>query len=278
MSWLDPFAGPLRRRARATLSLALLVAAACADDGTTALHRAPAPRASADVAPSSFDPSQPALYVSTTDLTFAPQALGTSSAAQTVVVANAGGGLLYLGPIIASAPFAQTNNCPSILVAGGSSCTITVTYTPTAAGTQYGWLSLSSNAPVGPYGVSLTGSAFVPTPALSVTPGSIGFGTLYLGTATSGRVVKITSTGNVPVVISSATLGGANPGDFGIWNDGCSGATLAPGASCTLYVSFEPLRIGTRTATVTIAHNAAGSPSLVSLSGAGAKPPGGIIP
>jgi hypothetical protein len=43
-------------------------------------------------------------------------------------------------------------------------------------------------------------------------------------------------------------------------------------------VSFEPLRIGTRTATVAIAHNAAGSPSLVSLSGAGAKPPGGIIP
>jgi hypothetical protein len=275
MSWLDPFAGPMRRRARATLSFVLLVAAACADDGATAPHRAPAPRASADVAPS--DVGGPIIYISTPDLTFARQPVGTSSAAQTVVVANGGGGLLYLSLITTTAPFAQTNNCPYVL-AGYDSCTINVVYTPTAAGTQYGWLSIVSNASSGGAGVSLTGSAFVPTPALSVTPGSIGFGTLYLGTATSGRVVKITSTGNVPVVISSATLGGANPGDFGIWNDGCSGATLAPGASCTLYVSFEPLRTGTRTATVTIAHNAAGSPSLVSLSGAGAKPPGGIIP
>ena len=274
MSWLDPFAGPMRRRARATLSLALLVAAACGDDGTTALHRAPAPRASADVAPSTVGPI---VYISTSDLTFAPQPLGTSSAAQTVVVANNGGGLLYLSLITTTPPFAQTNNCPYILVEGAS-CTITVVYTPTAAGPQYGWLSVVSNASSGGAGVSLAGSGFVPTPALSVTPGSIGFGTLYLGTATSGRVVKITSTGNVPVVISSATLGGANPGDFGIWNDGCSGATLTPGASCTFLVSFEPLRIGTRTATVAIAHNAAGSPSLVSLSGAGAKPPGGIIP
>jgi len=274
MSWLDRFAGPIRRRARAPLSLALLVVAACADDGATAPHRTPAARASADYAPSSV---QPVVYLSTDNLTFAPQALGTSSAAQTVVVANNGGGLLYLGPIIANAPFAQTNNCPYVL-AGFDSCTITVWYTPTASGTQYGWLSISSNAPVGPYGVTLTGSGYVATPALSVTPTSMGFGTLYLGTATSGRPVKITSTGNVPLVISSATLGGANPGDFGIWNDGCSGATLAPGTSCTLYVTFEPLRIGTRTATITIAHNAAGSPSVVSLSGAGAKPPGGIIP
>jgi hypothetical protein len=86
----------------------------------------------------------------------------------------------------------------------------------------------------------------------------------------------ITSTGNGPLVVSSLTLGGANPGDFSIVVDGCSGVSLPTGASCTARVSFEPFRIGARTATLSIASNT-GSPVTVSLSGAGVKS-GGYIP
>ena len=118
----------------------------------------------------------------------------------------------------------------------------------------------------------------VATPVINLTPGAIGFGSVTLGNATSGRVLKITSTGTAPLVVSSLTVGGANPGDFSIVADGCTGVSLNPGTSCTAYVSFEPLRIGARTATVTIAHNASGGPAAAALSGAGVKPAGGYIP
>ena len=104
---------------------------------------------------------------------------------------------------------------------------------------------------------------------------AIGWGGVALGNATSGRVVKITSTGNVPLLISSLNPGGANPDDFPIVSDACTGASLSPGASCTAYVSFEPLRVGGRSATITIANNA-GGPVTVSLSGTGLKPSGYI--
>jgi len=73
------------------------------------------------------------------------------------------------------------------------------------------------------------------------------------------------------------SLAGTNPGDFLIDADGCTGVPVAPNAYCIVTVSFEPLRIGARTATLNIAHNAPGGTSSVALSGAGLKPPGGWI-
>jgi hypothetical protein len=107
------------------------------------------------------------------------------------------------------------------------------------------------------------------TPAISVTPTAIGWGSVALGLATSGRVIKITSTGTAPLAVYHLILGGTNPGDFLIDTDGCSGTTLLPGASCTAYVSFEPLGLGTRTATVTIVDNAGST--TVSLRGTGVQ-------
>ena len=72
-----------------------------------------------------------------------------------------------------------------------------------------------------------------PTPWIYVTPTAIGFGSVALGLATSGRVVNIKNTGNGPFVVSSLTLGGTNPSDFSIAADGCSGASLPAGYSCT---------------------------------------------
>src|SRR5207245_2738638 len=48
--------------------------------------------------------------------------------------------------------------------------------------------------------------------------------------------------------------------------------SVAPGASCTISISFTPEATGARTATVTITDDAAGSPQLVSLVGMGIAP------
>lgn len=49
--------------------------------------------------------------------------------------------------------------------------------------------------------------------------------------------------------------------------------TVAPGSTATITVGFAPTATGARTGTVSITHNAAGSPATVSLSGTGTPPP-----
>jgi hypothetical protein len=209
-------------------------------------------------------------------LTFAPQAIGTSSASQLVTVRNNGTATVTFSSFSTSGPFRQTTDCGATLAATFVACSVWVTYTPTAAGAQSGLLTIQSDAQNSPTVVVLNGTGFVPTPGISVTPMAIGWGGVALGNATSGRVVQIRSTGNAPLIISSLTSGGTNPGDFPIVADACTGATLSPGASCAAYVSFEPLRVGARSATIAIANNA-GGPVTVSLTGTGTKS-GGYIP
>src|SRR5262245_5631279 len=205
---------------------------------------------------------------------FGSQAIGTASPAQDLAVQNIGTAPLTLGVITTTGPFTQTNTCTAPL-APNTSCTVSVRFAPTAAGSQTGKLLVPGNSQGVPPLVVLAGTGFVAAPAFTLTPTSIGFGSVLLGEESSVKQVKIKSTGNAPLVISSLTLGGTNPGDFSIWPNGCNGASLNPGASCTASVTFLPTRIGARSATVTIASNASGGPGPVALSGTGAKPAGG---
>src|SRR5205807_10672812 len=73
---------------------------------------------------------------------------------------------------------------------------------------------------------------------------------------------------------SIPTFGGTNPADFGMAaDDFCSGMTVAPGAACSMGITFTPQAAGSRRATMTINDNANGSPSLVTLSGNGLARP-----
>ncbi len=55
-------------------------------------------------------------------------------------------------------------------------------------------------------------------------------------------------------------------GDFSE-TDNCQGATVPPGASCAIQVTFTPTQTGSRTGVLTINANVAGGELTVSLSG-----------
>jgi parallel beta-helix repeat protein len=69
----------------------------------------------------------------------------------------------------------------------------------------------------------------------------------------------------------SVALGGAGASAFAIVTNGCSGSTLAPGASCIVSVKFQPTTIGDFSATLT-ADATPGGPAVVALTGTGAPP------
>jgi hypothetical protein len=97
------------------------------------------------------------------------------------------------------------------------------------------------------------------------------FGTQTINTTSAAQSVTLSNSGSAPLTITSVTLGGTNPGDFTPANQ-CplSPSTLAAGASCTISATFTPTAAGSRSASLAIADNAAGSPHTIALSGTGA--------
>jgi hypothetical protein len=214
------------------------------------------------------------LSVSPTSLSFGSIPVGTTAPAQQITVTNNGNAPVTLTGFGIGSPFAYTNSCPvsPATIAVGTSCTISVMFTPWMVGSHTGALSINSDATGSPHDVWLSGSGHVPAPAITLSSTSIGFATVKLGMSPSRRVLTVTSSGTSPLVISTVTIGGANPTDFYVGNDTCWGSTLNPGSTCTVEMFFDPWAIGIRNATLTIAHNAPGGSSTVALSGLGASP------
>ena len=79
------------------------------------------------------------------------------------------------------------------------------------------------------------------------------------------QTVTLTNTGTTALSISSLAVTGTNAGDFAE-NSTC-GSSVAAGAECTIALTFTPPATGARTATLSVADNASGSPQSVSLSG-----------
>ncbi len=94
--------------------------------------------------------------LSPTGLVFSSQPVGTSSAVQTVTLANTGKDALNITSIQATGDYAQTNTCPTAL-APSSSCTIRLTFTPTVTGARKGTVTVSDNAQGSPQVVNLSG-------------------------------------------------------------------------------------------------------------------------
>jgi hypothetical protein len=177
-------------------------------------------------------------------------------------------------------------DCPTVFpgtLAAGASCTVLITFKPTALGNRQANVSLSGNAAnTTDLTVPLTGVGIdVTDPAVGVSPTSKNFGTVN-GGASASQVFTVTNTGidptGVALTISSVSVGGANAADFVITTQTCAGAVLAQGngvagQSCTVTVQFKPGARTARAGTLVLTHNAAGptraTSTNIALTGAG---------
>ncbi|HEY0973852.1 MAG TPA: choice-of-anchor D domain-containing protein [Solimonas sp.] len=220
---------------------------------------------------------QAGITISPSPAAFGSQTVGTSSAPQTVTIRNSGSANLILGTVMRTgADFSLSNDlCSSAVLAPDASCTLQVRFSPTAAGARSGSLTVSSNAPGTPHSVALsgTGVAAPPTPAtprLSASPSPADFGTQEVGHTSSPLTVTVRNSGSGTLEIGSVGLVGAE--EFAIVDDTCANARLVAGARCVVSVTLTPSATGTRTATLRLLSNAAGSPHEITLSGSGVQP------
>jgi hypothetical protein len=210
--------------------------------------------------------------VSPSSLSFASQAVGTASAVQAVTLSNSGNAVLTISSIILAganaSDFALLNGCGSS-VGIKASCTLSVSFKPSTAGTRTATITLTDNAMGSPQKVTLTGTATGTGPVASLSPSSLVFPSQAVGATGAAQTVSLTNTGNAVLNITSITLSGANATDF-VQTSNC-GLSVAAGANCTISVSFTPASSGSRVAVLSVSDNAAGGSQSVSLSGTGAS-------
>ncbi len=208
--------------------------------------------------------------LSPSSVTFANQSVGASSPASIVTLTNTGAQSLTITSILLTGTnagdFSQTNTCGSSVSAGGS-CTISVVFKPTASGTRSASLSISDSASGSPQTVALTGTGVAP--AVSLSPTSLTFGSFAVGSSSSPMSVTLSNTGNSTLTLTSITVAGLDPSDFTQTNN--CGTSLAAATNCTINVTFTPVAAGSRTASISVADNATGSPQAVTLTGTGSS-------
>ncbi|MGH2769425.1 MAG: choice-of-anchor D domain-containing protein [Actinomycetota bacterium] len=107
------------------------------------------------------------------------------------------------------------------------------------------------------------------TATLMANPSSLTLPSQPVGSTSPPQTVTLTNQGTGNLTVSSVDVGGANAGDFAVTGDSCRGTTVAPAGSCTVQVAFTPAGAGARSASLSIASNAAGGSPSVALSGTG---------
>jgi hypothetical protein len=201
-------------------------------------------------------------------LTFASQAINSTSANQSVTVQNAGSVAAGLTTftIIGANPgdFAISSQTCGTVLQSATACQVSVTFTPQATGYRSATLQITDTATNSPQTVTLSGTGI--GAQLTVTP-SLAFGTLTLGT-NGVQAVDIENTGGLSVTLSSYTITGANPGDFSVSSTNCP-SSLAVGYSCQVNIAFAPVATESRVANLQIGNNTSVNPISVSLGGTG---------
>ena len=206
----------------------------------------------------------PAVALSATNLAFGKRVLGTTSTAKVIKLTNTGTSTLNISSITINGDFAISAKTCGTTVAAGANCTVSVTFRPTAIGIRNGTLTFNDDAPTNPQTVALTGTGT----QISLSPVSLSFGTVAVGTTSAAKSVTVTNVGTTPVTFSGFSIAGTNPGDYQISANTC-GTSLAAGGSCTVGVVFKPTAVGTRKAILRAADNGGGSPQTASLTGVG---------
>ena len=221
--------------------------------------------------------TQPQLaFTPSTGLSFAI-GIGDTTAPQALSIQNTGDATMNISGITIAgtdaARFAKSSQTCGATLAAGATCTVSVTFTPSAAGVFNAILHVADDALNNPHDANLTGTATIP--GVQTTPTSLTFPAQQDGTlgATMQVTVKNTSA-SASLKVGTLTIGGINGGSFifKAGGDACSGTTVAPGATCTVQITFRPVQIAPKSAALHIPSNAAATAN-VALLGASLAPP-----
>jgi hypothetical protein len=211
--------------------------------------------------------------LSTSSLVFGPTVDGLAQA-MTVTVTNAQSNTLPFtvigesfttNPTTGEQDFTEGNSTCIGALAPGSSCTIEVEFAPSVAGVVQAAMTIADDSSAGSHVVRLQGNGVAANTA-AANPGGLVFAAQTSGSTSASQTITVKNAGSAALNILAVTT----TAGFSVGSDGCSTAgALAPNATCTVAISFQPSSMGAFTGTLTIADDAAGGTLIIPLSGTG---------
>jgi hypothetical protein len=204
----------------------------------------------------------PVVSFSVPNISFGVQTVDVSSAPQQVTLTNSGTGNLLISKIAASGDYAQTNNCSKSIAPNGS-CTINVTFTPTAAWARTGTVIVTSNTIGPPLFLSGMGSS---GGNVTLSAQSLSFPTETVGSSSTPQSITLTNIGSAAVRIIGISL----TGDYTETNT-CQG-TLNLAANCKVTVTFTPTWSGSRSGNLVLNFGDPPALDVIPISGTGQAP------
>lgn len=187
--------------------------------------------------------------LSLADLDFGTVLLGAESAELYVRVQNAGPGAFEPASVDVSNGFRISGgSCTrGILVAPGATCSIYLTFRPTAIRGYSGTLSVTGVGDGAP-SVASTVRGAAGDPVLLADPGGVDLPDGVVGTPGARVAIDITNVGFLPTQVARISLGGAHPTDFEVLSETCRNRFVNPDSSCAIEVEFRPTAAGFRSA------------------------------
>src|SRR2546425_733438 len=207
------------------------------------------------------------LVISPSALSFGNISVGSSST-QTVTLINSGAASVTVSQArVSGTGFSNNGLTPPLTLPPGQSSTLTVRFTPQAAGRVTGSLSLVSNDPHSPSTIALSGTGVTSTFLLTASPTSLSFGNVTVGSNSAPQTVTLTNSGNSSVSISQINVSGSGFSASGL----TAPLTLAAGQTASFSVVFASTTAGTAIGNVSLVSNATNSPT-IALSASGVQP------
>lgn len=209
-----------------------------------------------------------ALAVTPTAVNFGSVAIG-SSKTSTVTLSNtaaAGGASITVSQISVTGAVFKMATGPALplTLAAGKSSSVTITFTPTTAGSASGSLSILAQGSSSPIVAGLSGNGLAPN-QLGISPTAINFGNVIVGSSVS-QTASLTAGGS-NISVSSAAWNGLGYSVSGITFP----VTVPAGQSVPFTVTFTPQTAGSSSGSVSFVSNAANSPTVATLAGAGVQ-------
>lgn len=197
-------------------------------------------------------------------ITFTDQVVGTSSAPQPLTITNVGTVDVAVSSVSLSGDFSQANDCD--VIAPGAGCVVQVTFTPGSIAAINGALTILSNASNAAFTVSLAGNGVGnPAPVVELSVTNTSYGSRVMGGSSAPQVVTLRNAGGADLALGDIYM----TGEFTRVSR-CP-AVVAPGATCTIEVSFAPSVPGPRTGSLIVLSNAPAGPKALPLGGTGCR-------
>lgn len=205
----------------------------------------------------------PAFSAMPASVNFGNQKVGTATTQQ-VALTNVSGATAQVSKVTVSgsSTFSETNNCIGSAI---TSCIVSVTFNPTAAGLVNGALTVYDQNSLAT-SVSLAGTGYVKGRVFQASATSLNFGNQTVDTSSAALPITITNAGDLPLHIQSISTSAP-------YTETNNCGALNPGATCAVTTIFSPTATGTFNGALTITDDASNSPQAIALTGTGTAVP-----